>query len=351
MSSIKRRPDGKWRARYRDQDGKEHARHFARKIDAQQWMTSVTVDKATGRYVDPRNDDLTLRNYYQDFRARQLWVHRTRVSVDQAIYSTTFLDVPFGRLRVSHVEAWIQVQSETLAPSTIRTRLTQVRGVIRGAVADRKLREDVTLGVKPPKARRRAHTMTIPTVGEVSALLNAVEGPYRAMFALCAYAGLRIGEACAVQVGDLNLEAGTLHVARQVVRAEGGGSELGPPKAESERLVYLPAELVNLLRKHLEQWGVEDALFWAAGRKLMTGSTADFRWGQAKERAKVTCTIHDLRHFYASGLIAAGCDVVTVQRALGHSSATITLNTYAHLWPSTEDRTREAAATLMRATS
>jgi integrase len=58
-------------------------------------------------------------------------------------------------------------------------------------------------------------------------------------------------------------------------------------------------------------------------------------------------TLHDLRHFYASGLIAAGCDVVTVQRALGHARATTTLNTYAHLWPTAEDRTRSAAASLM----
>src|ERR1700733_9573959 len=48
-------------------------------------------------------------------------------------------------------------------------------------------------------------------------------------------------------------------------------------------------------------------------------------------------------HFYASGLISQGCDVVTVQRALGHASATTTLSTYAHLWPSAEDRTRKAA--------
>jgi hypothetical protein len=48
----------------------------------------------------------------------------------------------------------------------------------------------------------------------------------------------------------------------------------------------------------------------------------------------------------ASGLIAAGCDVVTVQRALGHSSAAITLTTYSHLWPDANDRTRKAAAGL-----
>ncbi|WP_416403468.1 tyrosine-type recombinase/integrase [Arthrobacter sp. LFS091] len=57
--------------------------------------------------------------------------------------------------------------------------------------------------------------------------------------------------------------------------------------------------------------------------------------------------LHDLRHFYASGLIAAGCDVVTVQRALGHAKATTTLDTYSHLWPTAEDKTRAAAAGLL----
>jgi hypothetical protein len=57
--------------------------------------------------------------------------------------------------------------------------------------------------------------------------------------------------------------------------------------------------------------------------------------------------LHDLRHFYASGLIVAGCDLVAVQRALGHQSAVVTLSTYGHLWPIAEDRTRAAAASLM----
>lgn len=59
--------------------------------------------------------------------------------------------------------------------------------------------------------------------------------------------------------------------------------------------------------------------------------------------------VHSLRHYFASGLIAQGCDVVTVQRALGHAKATTTLDTYSHLWPTAEDRTRKAAGELMQA--
>ena len=41
--------------------------------------------------------------------------------------------------------------------------------------------------------------------------------------------------------------------------------------------------------------------------------------------------------------------MVTVQRSLGHAKATTTLNTYAHLWPTAEDRTRKAAESIMSA--
>jgi integrase len=51
---------------------------------------------------------------------------------------------------------------------------------------------------------------------------------------------------------------------------------------------------------------------------------------------------HDLRHYYASLLIRRGASVKAVQSRLGHASATETLNTYAHLWPDDEDRTRVA---------
>lgn len=56
---------------------------------------------------------------------------------------------------------------------------------------------------------------------------------------------------------------------------------------------------------------------------------------------------HDLRHFFASALIAAGVDVVAVSKALGHSSAALTLNTYGHLWPKADEKIRAASAGLI----
>jgi len=99
-----------------------------------------------------------------------------------------------------------------------------------------------------------------------------------------------------------------------------------------------------LLAKHVERACVQrgDWLFTNAGQPLNRNS-AGHQWRQVRKASGLQgYTLHDLRHFYASGLIAAGCDAVTVQRALGHSSATITLGVYASLWPSAEDRARRS---------
>jgi hypothetical protein len=51
--NVARRPDGRWRARYRDAKGKEHARQFDRKLDAVRWLASIEVARARGEWIDP----------------------------------------------------------------------------------------------------------------------------------------------------------------------------------------------------------------------------------------------------------------------------------------------------------
>ena len=115
-------------------------------------------------------------------------------------------------------------------------------------------------------------------------------------------------------------------------------------------MIYAPAELLATLSEHVARTGVgpSDLLFIGQDGTPLDRGSAGHQWRQVRRAAGIgPFTLHDLRHFYASGLIASGCDVVTVQRALGHSSATITLGVYSHLWPTAEDRTRAAAADLL----
>lgn len=353
MASIKRRPDSQWRARYRDEAGKEHARHFARRIDAQKWLDEVTASVVTGQYVDPVAGRVTFAAYYRQWAVRQVWVPGTERAMSLAARSVTFADLPLGRVRRSHVEQWVKTMTAAgLAPGTIRTRVNNVRSVLRAAVRDRVIARDPSEGVTLPRDRRREAAMELPAAAQVGAVLAASDGRFRVFVALAAFAGLRLGEAAALQVGDIDFLRRTLTVRRQVQRAGGGLVEIRAPKYGSERVVYLADGLVELLARHVEQHRHGDNparwLFEATPGQPPHQNTVGHLWRKACKAAGVTgVTLHDLRHFYASGLIASGCDVVTVQRALGHAKANTTLTVYAHLWPTAEDRTRKAAGDLL----
>ena len=107
-----------------------------------------------------------------------------------------------------------------------------------------------------------------------------------------------------------------------------------------------------MISEHLASSQPSCWLFTGEADEPPQPNTVNHRWRMASKKAGIgPIRLHDMRHFYASGLIAAGCDVVTVQRALGHALATTTLNTYSHLWPTAEDRTRSAAEGLLEQTA
>ena len=170
-----------------------------------------------------------------------------------------------------------------------------------------------------------------------------------------------------MQVGDIDFLGRTLRVTRQLQRAKSADIAAGknlveaaggitvvvrPPKYESERTIYLPDEVVTILAEHVRvhtpDGGPSRWLFDECGQPRHD-NLVDYRRRSTRTDAGVTNKLHELRHYCASGLIAAGCDVVTVQRAMGHASATTTLNTYAHLWPTAEDKTRAATSEMAAA--
>jgi hypothetical protein len=130
----------RWRARYVDDQGREHAQGFGRRSDAQQWLNEVTTAQMTGTYVDPALGKVTLRSFYRDWSARQVWVAGSRANVNATVGSAPFADVALADLRVSHIESWVAAMTADLAPSTIRTRFANIRAVIRAAIADRTCR-------------------------------------------------------------------------------------------------------------------------------------------------------------------------------------------------------------------
>ena len=166
------------------------------------------------------------------------------------------------------------------------------------------------------------------------------------MWAVCAFAGLRLGEVSALQPDDIDFLARKIHVRRQAQKTPGGGLDIRLPKYRSERSIDVPEELLAMLAHHSRCSHIAG---WVFGfDRAAHPNTIEHQWRKAKKSAGITRTMqmHDLRHFAASGLITSGCDVVTVQKALGHASPTVTLSTYAHMWPNAGDRIRAASGAL-----
>lgn len=340
----------RYRARWVDENGKERSASFSSEKTAKQHLKAVArgeVANAHGRK--------TFEVFYEGWSASQPWVPGTVRAMDLAAYSVTFGNVELERLRPSHLQSWVKaMQDKPLQPSTIRTRFNNVRAVIRAAVADRAIPFDVTINVRLPRVEKPERAdddgLTIPEVNEVGALLRGADDKFAAFIGLCAFGGLRLGEAAALKVSDVDFIRRLIRVDRQVQRANRKQVEIRPPKYGSNRTIYAPDGLIELLSEHVRvQVPGDDPnrwLFPGEGEHPLHQNSVGYLWRKARGAAGVGYRLHDLRHFYASGLIAAGCDVVTVQRAMGHKSATVTLNTYGHRRPKAEDRTRKAAAVL-----
>ena len=351
----------RYRARYRDETGKEHARHFAKKANAQRWLDEVTAAVVRGDYVDPAAGKVTFGQWFRRWSEVQTWTDGTAETAMITLASVTFADVPMSRITELHVEAWMKAMTKPgpkrkkgLAASTRRTRYNYVRMAFLAAVKARVIRQDPTAGISPPRVAKSEGRIKLPTPMQVGAALQEAPDDFHGFVAVCAFAGLRLGEAAGLQLGDVDFLRRTLSIQRQIQGQVNAKTVEVAPKYESVRTVYLPDDLVRVLAAHLEKcppMGEERWLFSLNGY-VYNRNSAGNQWRRLRAKVGMEAfTLHDLRHFFASGLIADGCDVVTVQHALGHSSASITLNVYSHLWPKAEDRTRAAAANLRAATA
>ena len=167
--------DHAWRGAYRDEAGKQHTKSFKRQADAKRWIATEEAKVVRGDWVNPAAGKVTFAAFYADWSPRQVWLSSTRENADLAVAGTTFAQMPLRSIRRSHVEAWVKRLTANLAPTTIDTRFTIIRGVFRAAVADRLIPSDPTFGVVLPRKRRAEAAMTIPANADVATLLNAAE--------------------------------------------------------------------------------------------------------------------------------------------------------------------------------
>lgn len=375
--SSKRGPDGerartsrygrgmRWRVRFTDDQGKKVEKLFERRADAERFDSSARAAVAQGTYVDIRAGQETVRSYGEKWLTRQLYRPGTTDRVDRTLRLHVFPTIgrrAIASVRPGDVQGWVTALD--LAPGTVRTLFSTLASLFAAAVRDRVIGVSPCVGVRLPALPPGQRELLTPA--QVLRAADVVPARYRAAILLGAGCGLRVSEVLGLERGHLPAllapqADAVVHVRQQLGALPREAPHLADVKsAGSRRTVELPAIVADALAAHVERFApvpqtisdrIEprkthdrpaELLFTNEAGRPVTRSAFGHVWRTAREDAELPtdATFHDLRHYYASLLIAGGASVKTVQNALGHSSPTITLDTYVHLWPDVMDRPR-----------
>src|ERR1035437_2816414 len=253
MASVKRREDGQWRARYRGESSREHAKHFARKVDAQRWLDETTAAVVTGQYVDPRNASTLLRTYAAQWEKVQVGRGSTLSIIDNAVrlhINPALGDKRIGSIRQGDIQGLVKtLEGKDLAAGTVRNIYDTVSRIFASAVDDRVIPSSPCRRIKLPKDDKGE---VVPlTLAQVRSLEVGMGDLGAAVIAL-AGSGLRIGELLGLDVSAVAFLRRTIRVERQ--RAQSG--ELTPPKSKSSgRTVPVGHTVLDALAAYLKAGG------------------------------------------------------------------------------------------------
>jgi integrase len=361
-----RGPDG-WRLRWRV-GGKRYTKAFhGSKRAAQTELRRLLKNADDGPHVTP--DKITLADYLRgwldsDTDLSPKTLERYRQLAEQQIIphlGTT----PLQALRPVQISEWhatlLQSGGAGGRPLSARTVGHAHRVLHRGlerALSLEMVIRNCAHAIRPPKvADTEVASLTATQIAEVLAQLDG--HPLHPIAALALGTGMRRGELCALAWGAVDLDAGLVRVERSLEETK-GRLRFKPPKTRSgHRVVSLPVSVVEIARAHRRKQaeqrlllgigtaGDDDLVFARPDGSPLSPDNLSRDWRRAVNRLGLPRVMfHALRHSSASALIAAGLDVGSVSRRLGHANPATTLRIYTHQFAASDT---EAAAAIDRA--
>jgi integrase len=314
----------------------------------------------SGAAVDPSR--ITLSDFLDRFERDWVALHTTPASAHRYKLSLDYARQHLGGRRLQDIEPADLAKlygtlSRTLAARTVRHCHTVLHNALEHAKVWKLLRDNPADLVKPPPI---PETETqIPQPDQIRDLLDRLQGhPLRMLAQLAVSTGARRNELLALRWSDLDLAAGTMRIVQAFEQANGVVRIKAPKTRAGKRVITLPPAMATELRRHWAEQQ-EQRLSLGLGRSPadgfvlcdvagchLTPDTVSGQWARAMDAIGMPdTTLHSLRHFHASSLIAAGMDILTISRRLGHASPSITLGVYGHMITGTD---AQAAAIMDR---
>ena len=221
-------------------------------------------------------------------------------------------------LTIADIQGYVNARAAANASTkTIRCELSLL------ACALRQVRPDLNMRlIRLPKQRR--HEMEIPSTEQVQILINDARGTDMYLpILMAAILGMRRSEICGLKWSDVDLKRNTIHIHSAIVRGENGAYETKGTKTDAgDRTIPIPASLVPAFRQ---------ARTLGPMVTTLTPDAITRRYERMTQRLGIPGRFHDLRHYHASVMIAAGAPNKYICADMGHASMEMVNRVYGHV--------------------
>ncbi len=355
-----------WVVDYFDQHRKRHIKAFEKKKDAEEWRAQARVEVKKGVHT-AESSSVTVAE------VAELWLTRGEAEGLEPGTMRYYRDMVklhvnpiVGHLKLSQLnQPTVERAKDKLLETRSRAMTQKAIKILKGILKDAKRRglvsQNVAQDVSVKDQHRHKEEIVVPSPAEVRQLIDGATGRWRPLLITAIFTGLRASELRGLTWDNVNLQEGMIHVRQRADRY----NTMGSPKSKAGRR---DIPIGNFVVNTLKEWklacpkgdlnlvfpntiGKVESLANVYNRgfgPLQKGCGLTVDTGEKDQDGapvlKARYGFHALRHFYASWLINQGFKPKHIQTLMGHSSITLTFDTYGHLFPSEEDEQAQLSA-------
>lgn len=370
---LSQRKNGLYSARFTDRFGKRQEKYFPTLAEARNWLADAQYrDRHGTAVVDPNMSvDEWFEYWFSDIvgdlapNTRRNYNDRYRTNIQPVIGKMSLAAV-----KPMHCKKVFTLMNDEYAGSTIRQTYNTMGTLFKSAKENDLISKHPMDGVTYTKPVKATNDIKFLTLDEQKKFLEVAKRSHNYyQYAFLLETGLRTGELIGLSWDDIDWERRSLTVRRTLEYRHGVGVwNARPPKtASSYRTIPLTEKAYNILRaveasredrkqsemlsqslEYIDRWTGEttsvvlkDLVFinWRTGEPAKNSSYDTHLYKLCDEAGIKRFCMHALRHTYATRAIERGISPKVLQKLLGHSSITTTMNTYVHV---TDDALREA---------
>ncbi|SMO44909.1 tyrosine-type recombinase/integrase [Melghirimyces algeriensis] len=330
---------------------------FPTKKEAQRALAEKMAEINRGDYVEPSK--MNVGDFLDEWLVSEVKMSRSAHTFD--MYQNLVKNhlkpglgsASLDKLTPLHIQQFMgKISEKDLSISTINYILRVLKTALSWAVTMEMIPKNPASNISPKSGHRT--TMKTWTAEQVNRFLQTAKGNrYYLAFYLALTTGMRQGEILGLEWSDIDFESGFIRIQRMLEESSQGSRIVERTKSDAgRRSIALSESALEVVKQHQKEQKQEmlkrgyrsDQLFVTLQGKPLSSRSLRYHFRSCIQKADVPhIRFHDLRHTHASLLLQQGVHPKVVQERLGHSSISMTLDTYSHVIPSMQ---KEAAQTL-----